>query len=166
MGKEIMIKQELLEAMQSEWQNLLSTLERLSETQMLETGVEEGWNVKDILAHITAWESRMVRWIDVSLRGDVPDRPAPGEPWDDIDLINQQIYIQNKDVPLPEVLEAFHDTHKKANQTVALLNEQDLFDPGRFAWRKGDPLWHMVADNTCWHYKEHNESIQKWLNDL
>ena len=93
MGIEIMTKQELLEAMQSEWQNVLSTLEMLSETQMLETGVEEGWNVKDILAHITAWESRMVRWIDVSLRGDVPDRPAPGEPWDDIDLINQQIYI-------------------------------------------------------------------------
>lgn len=165
MEKEQMTKQELLEAIQIEWQSLLSTLEPLSETQMLETGVEEGWDVKDILAHLTAWESRMVIWIDVSLKGDVPDRPAPGEPWDDIDRINQQIYVQNKDVPISEVLEKFHHTHTNANQKVASLTEQDLFDPGRFAWRKGDPLWHMVADNTSWHYKEHNESIQKWLKD-
>ena len=165
MEQEQITKQELLVAIQSEWQKLLSTLDQLSETQMLETSVEEGWNIKDILAHITAWESRMVAWINMSLSGGVPDRPAPGEPWDDIDRINQQIYRQNKDIPLSKVLEEFHANHQIAYQEVASLTEQDLFDPERFAWRKGDPLWHMVADNTCWHYKEHNESIRKWLKN-
>lgn len=160
-----MTKNKILVAIQNEWQKFQSTLELLSESQMLETGVENGWNVKDILTHITAWELRMVEWIEESLRGETPDRPTPGEPWDDIDLINQQIYKQHKDTPLYQVLEEFQDIHKSAYKKVTSLTEKDLFEPGRFAWRAGDPLWHMVADNTWRHYKEHHQAIQDWMKD-
>lgn len=165
MEKERMTKQELLEAIQDEWQNLLSTLDLLSETQMLQIGDEDGWNIKDILAHITAWELLMIDWIEASLRGETPDRPAPGEPWDDLDLINQQIYDQYKDVPLSEVFAQFHNVHHVAYSKVASLTERDLMDPERFVWRAGHPLWHMVADNTWRHYDEHLEVIEDWLKD-
>ena len=32
-----------------------------------------------------------------------------------------------------------------------MVTEDDLIDPQRFAWRKGDPMWHMVAANTWEH---------------
>lgn len=165
MEKERMTKQELLEAIQDEWQNLLSTLDLLSETQMLQTGDEDGWNVKDILAHITAWELLMVDWIEASLRGETPDRPVPGEPWDDLDLINQQFYDLHKGSPLSEVFAQFHNVHHVAYSKVASLTERDLMDPERFVWRAGHPLWHMVADNTWRHYDEHREVIEDWLKD-
>lgn len=163
--KEPTTKEDILIAIRSEWDTLQTTLDSLNEYQMLVAGLENDWSVKDILAHITAWESRMVEWIEASLRGETPDRPAPGEPWDDLDHINHQIYNQYKTAPLSEVLEQFQNVHQEAYNKVASLTEQDLLNPGRFAWRTGDPLWHMVADNTWWHYNEHHEAIQAWLKD-
>jgi hypothetical protein len=48
---------------------------------------------------------------------------------------------------------------------VNALSEAELTDPQHFAWREGDPLWHMVAANTWWHYKEHRETISAWLKE-
>jgi hypothetical protein len=63
------------------------------------------------------------------------------------------------------VLTDYHSSHQAAFNTVAALTEQDLVDPQRFLWRNGDPMWHMVAANTWWHYKEHREAILMWLKE-
>jgi hypothetical protein len=59
----------------------------------------------------------------------------------------------------------FHRSYARAYSVVEALTEEDLIDPQRFAWRKGDPLWHMVAGNTWEHYQEHRESIENWLTE-
>jgi hypothetical protein len=43
------------------------------------------------------------------------------------------------------------------------MRDEDLFDPNRFAWRRGSPLWDLVAGDTYEHYNEHMQSIQQWL---
>ncbi len=160
---EQMTKEKIVENVQRERESLEKTLAQLSNEQMTRTGVESDWSVKDILAHITDWEQRMVRWIDESLRGEVPERPAPGMTWDDLDRLNEQTYLKNRDRPLDDVLSGFDSSYQQTLKTVKGLTEEDLIDPDRFAWREGDPLWHMVAANTWWHYKEHNQTIQAWL---
>jgi hypothetical protein len=156
-------KKRILELIQSERTALQATLEGMSEAQMTEPGVESDWSVKDILVHIAAWEGMMVRWVEETLRGEIPERPAPGMTWDDLDDLNAQIYADNKDRALDEVLEEFQASHQRAVETVQAMTEEELLDPGRFEWRQGDPMWHMVAANTCWHYKEHRETIGSWL---
>jgi hypothetical protein len=160
-----MNKAEAMELIQSERQALESVLAELSEEQMSQPGVENSWSVKDILAHITDWESRMVQWIAESLRGEVPQRPAPGMTWDDLDRLNEQTYLLNKDRKLGDVLADFHRSYERAFDVVEALTEEDLIDPRRFAWREGNPLWHMVAGNMWEHYQEHRESIEKWLTE-
>jgi hypothetical protein len=162
---EQMTKPSILEMIHSERETLEATLDRLSEGQMIQPGVENDWSVKDILAHIADWEKRMVQWIEESLRGETPERPAPGMTWDDMDRLNEQIYLANKDRPLHEVLAEFHNSYQQSLKAVEALSEDDLIDPDRFAWREGDPLWQMVAANTWWHYKEHRESIGNWLSE-
>jgi len=157
-----MTKTRIMELIQHERDALERTLAGLSQTHMTQPGVEPGRSVRDILAHLTNWEGRMVGWIGESLRGEVPQRPAPGMTWDDLDELNQQVYLANKDKPLDEVLADFHRSYQAAWQAVEALTEDDLIDPQRFAWRKGDPMWHMVAANTWEHYQEHRESIEKW----
>ena len=158
-------KREILEAIRVERQALEAAINPLTEIQMAQPGVEHDWSVKDILAHITDWEIRLVAWIEESLVGEVPQRPAPGMTWDDLDLLNQQTYLANKDRPLDAVLTDFHSSYQGAFKTVQALSEDDLVNTQRFAWRDGDPLWHMVAANTWWHYKEHRETIVLWLKD-
>jgi hypothetical protein len=160
-----MNKAEAMELIQSERQALESVLAGLNEEQMSQPGVENNWSVKDILAHITDWEGRMVGWIEESLRGETPQRPAPGMTWDDLDRLNEQTYLLNRDRGLPDVSADFHRSYERAYSVVEALTEEDLIDPQRFAWRAGDPLWHMVAANTWEHYQEHRESIEKWLTE-
>jgi hypothetical protein len=161
--EEQMDKEKIVQQIQSEREALEKTLARLTDDQMAQRGVEADWSVKDILAHITDWERRMVRWIEESLRGEVPERPAPGLTWDDLDRLNEETFLLHRDEPLDAILSEFYTSYQQALATVEGLREEDLVAPDRFAWREGDPMWHMVAANTFWHYKEHNETIENWL---
>ncbi|HSF80777.1 MAG TPA: ClbS/DfsB family four-helix bundle protein [Anaerolineales bacterium] len=159
-------KSALLDSIQDERSKLEELLAGLPEEKLVVPVAKIGWSVKDILAHITAWEGLMLGWVQVTLRGETPDRPAPGQSWDDLDALNENLHQAHKDRPLAEVLAAFKESHQVVLQMMNGLSEADLFDAQRFAWRRGDPLWHMVAANTSWHYREHSESISAWLLSL
>jgi hypothetical protein len=160
---EQMTKTKILGLIRSERETLEAMLDQLSETQMTQPSVENAWSVKDILAHITDWEKRMVQWIEESLQGKTPERPASGMAWNDLDELNEQIYLANKNRPLNEVLADFHDSYQQSLKVIEALAEEDLLDPNRFEWREGNPLWPMVAANTWEHYREHREAIGNWL---
>ena len=130
---------------------------------MLEAGLEGNRSMKDVLAHITAWEQRMIQWLNESAAGRVPQGPAPGMTWDDLDALNEQTYLEDKDKTLAEVMSASVTSYTQSLKAVQETTDQDLFDGSRFAWRNGDPLWHMIAANTWWHYDEHREQIETWL---
>ena len=140
-------------------------IDQLGDDQLIIPGVENNWTVKDILAHIIAWEKKMCNWLNQAENGEIPERPAPGLTWDDLDSVNLQIFEDNKDRPLAEILKEFKDSFNISVKAVNSLSEEQLFDPDYFFWRKGNPLWHMVGGNTFWHYQEHEESILKWLQN-
>ena len=156
-------KAEILSLIKYERAKLEDALVKIPEDKLTASGVESTWSVKDILAHIAAWERLMVGWVEASLRGETPDRPAPGESWDDLDGMNERLYQAHKDQHLRQVLADFEDSYKSTLDSVERLSEEELLDSGRFAWRRGDPMWRMVAANTWWHYKEHRETIERWL---
>ena len=56
-------------------------------------------------------------------------------------------------------------TYRQIEDSVQALNDEDLFEPQRFAWMKGSALWELVAGDTYEHYQEHMVSIQEWLNE-
>ena len=155
-------KPEVLELIQAEKRLLQDALGKLTESQMLAPNLDGDRSVKDVLAHIAACELLMVEWLKESYAGLTPQRPAPGEPWDDLDQLNENMYLVYKDRPLAEILAMSEAASTQADQAVHAMTEKDLFDGSRFAWRNGDPMWHMVAANTWWHYKEHREQIEVW----
>ena len=155
-------KPEVLELIQGEKRRLQEALGKLTESQMLAPNLDGDRSVKDVLAHIAAWELLMVEWLKETYAGLTPQRPAPGMTWDDLDQLNERIYLENKDRSLAEILAMFEAASTQADQAVHAMIEIDLFDGSRFAWRNGDPMWHMVAANTWWHYKEHREQIEAW----
>ena len=57
--EEQMTKVKLIELIVIQRHSLDQTLTRLEESQMTIPGVESDWSVKDILAHISAWERKM-----------------------------------------------------------------------------------------------------------
>jgi hypothetical protein len=164
--EEQMSKDKLLAEIQNERARLEATLDQLDSQQMMVSGVIDDWTVKDLLAHITVWEQRMISWLAVAVRDVEPQMLPPGMTWDDLDQWNKQTYQKHSQRSLPEVLADFKHSYPQAVEAVQEISEGDLTDADRFAWREGRPLWEMVAANTFWHYTEHNESLEAWLRGL
>jgi hypothetical protein len=152
-------KPELLVQIRTERKRLEEVLAALTPDQMLQPGVNGEWSVKDILAHISAWEQRMLSWIGSHLRGEAPDVPLP---WD-VERMNAEAYAQVKDRPLAEVLKEFLQSYREALALAESLSEEQLRTEYTDNWPMG-PLWTGVAANTNWHYKEHREAMEAWLN--
>jgi hypothetical protein len=153
-------KAELLDGIRCQRQILEDLIAGLRPEQMVIGGVVGDWSVKDILAHIVAWEQRMVMWAGRYLAGESPLLPDGPE---DVDRLNAEIYEQHKDRPLEQIVDRFRLSYPQALQVAEETSVDDLFDPERFAARGGQPLWIMVAANTVWHYQEHREEIEAWL---
>ena len=155
-------KQDLIQKIRDERERLRVLLGNLSENEMLIPLGEDGWTVKDHVAHIVIWEKRVVEWLNVVERGEVPQQLPPGMTWDDLDRWNAQTFEENRKRELKEVLADFSEFTDEVVQVVETIAEELLMIADSLAWRSGSPLWEMVAANTYWHYPEHRETIKHW----
>lgn len=152
----------MLEAIRAGYGAFEALLSRLSPGQMVQTGVEGVWSVKDILAHIVAWQQEMVGWLEQISRGELPEWLMSTTDFD-VHQWNHQAYLKNRGMSLDEAQDAFGRAFDQALGTVAVTPEEILLESGRFPRLGDEPLWHVVAANTWWHYEEHGESIRAWL---
>ena len=152
----------LLDKIRTRHDEFERVLAPLNETQLTTTGVMGGWSIKDILAHITAWQKRTLHRLEAAKRNEKPaHQPVSNE--EEMDRVNAQFYQESKNRPLTEVLSDFRTTHAQMLETVQGMSEEDLFDAQKFAWTEGSPLWQNVAGNTYEHIDEHYGPIQQWL---
>jgi hypothetical protein len=158
MSEEISTKDELIEASKAARFKLEELLSTLNQTQVLAEDLDGGWSVKDVLAHIVAWEDNMVRWVGQALDGETPSDVPPDD--DAVNALNEELYIGNKNRDLTGILREFKDSYQRALQATKEVPEEILFNPNYFEWRKGRPLWYMIAANMIWHYQEHTEQLQ------
>lgn len=156
-------KQDLILRIRDERERLRSLQGSLSENEMLNPLEEDGWSVKDLIVHIVVWEKRMVEWLDVVERGEVPRQLPPGMTWDDLDRWNEQTFEENRERERTEVLADFIHFAEEVVRAVEAIPEDLLMRADSLEWRSGSPLWEMVAANTFWHYSEHRETIKHWL---
>jgi hypothetical protein len=157
-------KDELLEAIQTERNHFEALIAPLSDEQMCQPALGGQRSVKDILAHITAWEQRCIGWIEAGLRGETPARPEPGYAWEDIDLLNEHTYLEHQHRPLQDVLADSHRSYQQLLEQVRTLSEEDLVDPERFPWTEGELLAWYIGANSFEHYHEHGDEIYAWLH--
>ncbi|HJT55306.1 MAG TPA: ClbS/DfsB family four-helix bundle protein [Ktedonobacteraceae bacterium] len=162
-----MNKSSLLDEMSSGYTVLDNTLATLGRQQMTTPGVTGDWSIKDILAHLTAWQDYLLIRLQAAARNEAPPVQAVLGAEDEdsaTDKINAHFYEENKFRPLGKVMADFRSTYEQVVEAVQALSDEDLFEPKRFAWMKNYPLWELVAGNTYEHYQEHLQSIQQWLS--
>lgn len=142
----------LLSLMQTEHTQLEALLNTLSEEQLLRPGVTGSWSVKDVLAHLMWWEQDMISEI---LQGVEIDPGLNGESWS-TERANALMVEAKREIPLSEVLVAFHDSYQQVLQMVEGLTEADL---------ASDDLYIHLVNNTGNHYGEHRRWIEAGLNE-
>jgi hypothetical protein len=147
-------KPELLKSIRTERQRLENTLKGISPSDMAKDSHPDAWSVKDNLAHIAAWEKKLLKWYETGLRGEKQAMPQWSQP-DLIDEINLKIYQHNRERTLPEVLQEFADSYKQTLKVVESIPEDGMFTSGKYDWTGEGTLADYIMGNTCGHYAEH-----------
>jgi hypothetical protein len=168
-------KVEMLSAMRrtrDEWEALLAAV---GEARLAEPGVEGVWSVRDVLAHLTAYERSAAAQLWADLRGEQPTtrdlyglEAVPPEVtsetrvWDH-DQYNAWVAGWNRERPLAEVLADSRRAYERLLAAVEAVPEADFAAPGRFAWTGGRSLQQILPNQSFRHYLMHLPAIRAWL---
>jgi hypothetical protein len=158
-----MTKDELIQTIESAWENLQESLDGLTEEQMHQPGVVGEWTIKDILAHITAWQTRLISTLFKVEKGFTPDTTEAGKT---VDQMNEKFYQEMKDRPFEQVWDDLDSSYHQLLGRLEGWKEKDLFDPKRFKWMNGEPFAVYVAGDSYEHYDEHAAQIRDWRKTI
>ena len=154
-------KDQLLKDIRTERRRLQKNLSILSDEDMIRAGVTVTWSVKDILAHLVAWERLFLDWYSTGLQGCPPDIMPVGMGQNAIDTLNQQIYEKNQWRGLDDILAEFHASYQEIVTVIEAIPEEDMFVHGRFPWTGTLTLADYIAGNTCNHYAWAKAQLRK-----
>ena len=151
-------KQDLLDELSSARREMLDALAGLTPEDMMITGVVGLWSVKDILAHLSAWESEVVTALNQVQNKRIPSILRI----EDIDEWNDEQYRINLRRPLDVIQADFEGVHKMLGRMIQDFDERSLLDNRKYSWMEGEPLWYLVEENVTLHEREHAASIRAW----
>lgn len=154
-------KDELLSNIQVQRRRLENSLAALNDVDMIQPGVIGSWSVKDVLAHLIAWEQLFLDWYQAGIQGRTPAKAPVGMSRKAIDALNQEIYQDNCRRSLDEVISCFHTSYQQVLATIESIPEQELFAHGRFPWTGKLTLADYIAGNTCNRYAWARKQIFK-----
>lgn len=163
-------KQELLHRIRERHAEMEELLSSLSPAQMTAPLLDDGWSVKDSLAHLAAWENKMLGWIGNYQRGEAVVRWAPGFEIDgsnseeQMHRYNAYLFEQNRERELTDVLDTFRETFMNLVATIESLSDTEIFDAHYFPTREGSPLLDLLIGDTYEHYDEHIGWVRAWLD--
>jgi len=163
-----MNKAGFLDTMRAERERWEALLAEVGELRMERPGVAGDWSVRDIIAHVTAYERGLVEWLEAASRGESVGFPVLDHP--DVDYRNAAILRESEDRSLEDILLESQRVFERLLQMVQALSETELIDPHRTEWyvkprwKEARPLWKCIADDSYGHYHQHIPDIRAWLS--
>ena len=147
-----MSRARLLERLEQRWNDLLESYAGLSEADMAVPGVVGRWSVKDLVAHVSAWEEESLKHVPAILAGRRP--PRYSVTYGGIDAFNAQAAERVRDLPLAEVLRRRDATHRRLLGLIAGLPGESLVGETRVRRR--------LRLDAYGHYPTHAGAIRRW----
>ena len=164
MGKKLP-KRQLLSEIERERTALDDMLAQLTPRQMTRAGVTRGgWSVKDILAHLVAWQQLNLAWYAAGLRGRTPAMPASGYTLRELPRFNEMLYRKHRRRSLAAVRRDYVVYHRRIIELIKSLPNRDLLSIRRFNWT--GPSWCLsdyLRASTAAHYLWARKRIGRWL---
>jgi uncharacterized damage-inducible protein DinB len=158
-------KSELLKWLQDEYQQWEALLDQIGPARMDQGGVAGHWSMKDIVAHLTGWQRRVVANLQAAQRGEPeppPHWPAHLEAEDDI---NAWIYQANRGRSVREVLD---ETQHVFQQLLAVIEgfpddvRVEHIEPAFYlVWVDGERF--LTGEFFNHFHDDHEPDIRAWL---
>lgn len=166
-----MRKSELLNWLHDEYQEWEGLLDQIGPVRMDQPGVNGGWSMKDIVAHLAGWQRRLNAHLEAAHRGE----PEPPPPWpahlQTEDDINSWIYESNHWRPLREVLDESHQVFQQLLAIIERLPENVRIEQQQHEGRIYHLLWlgdeRFPAGEFFDHFHDdHEPDVRAWLTQM
>lgn len=166
--KQVPTKDEL-EARITESREKLERVVRSVRTDRLAVPGPDGWSAKDHIAHLAAWERSVVNLLLGLPRHSALDVSEDDYLEGDEDFVNERIRASRGRWSLAQVVTDFQTVHDDLMEALNRLKDEDLarpysdFLPNEPGRESGDPIVECITANTCDHYDEHRQYIERAL---
>ena len=160
------MKEHILAALREQferWDELLATL---SEEQITAPQFDFDWSIKDVMAHLWAWQQISIARMEAAAQDKEPKFPQwvvdIGDDWEEnADQVNALTYQANHEKPWAEVHKNWREGFLRFLKSGEPISERDLLDGSRYSWLKSYSLAFILIAS----YDHHQEHFEK-LTDL
>ena len=153
-----MNRDELTDSLEAARAKLDAALDGLSAEELTAPGPVGDWSVKDLLAHVTAWDVDLLTNLGKVKRGLKPGRTQ----WNKalIQTQNEAWHTELLDRPLERVLADYDGVHTQVLKAAQSLSDAELAAPAD--WLQGKPLYQYFVDHIVTHEDEHGLALAEW----
>jgi hypothetical protein len=149
------------------WEELLASL---SEAQITTPHFDFDWSIKDVMAHLWAWQQISIARMEGGLRDQEPQFPtwivASIETWEeDADRVNALTFETQHHKPWSEIYQNWENGFLQFLELGQKIAEKDLLDGDRYSWLNGYSLAFILVASYD-HHQEHLEKLIEWLVHL
>ena len=144
----------LLTALRAGRDRLEAALAQFDDAAMAER-IDDEWTRKDVLAHLEAWERRVVDLLERLRAGTDPGERV------ETDELNARFFAADRDRTLADVRAGEAAAYERMVAAIEGASDEELFDGDHFGWTNGEPLAAWFRGDGDEHYDEHLEQLTR-----
>jgi hypothetical protein len=165
------MKQHVLAAMGEEFDRWEELLADMSEEEISAPRLASGWSIKDVIAHLWAWQQRSIARLEGAVLNREPDFPrwsAMEDPdsEDGPDQTNAWIHKTYRDEAWPAVHRRWRQGFVRFLELAEALSERDLLDAERYTWMNHYPVVLVLTSSYEHHHLDHLEPLRERLSRM
>ena len=163
------MKEHILAALREQFERWELLLANLSEEQISTPAFDINWSIKDVMAHLWAWQQISIARMEGGVQDREPEYPqwimSIGEDWEeDANRVNALTFETHHEKAWPEIYENWKTGFLRFLELGNKISERNLLDGDRFHWLKGYSLAFILVASYD-HHQEHFEKLTNWLQE-
>jgi hypothetical protein len=158
---------ELLARTTTDFEALVDAVDAVEPERRLGPSDYPRGSIKDMLAHLDAWQRMFLEWERVGRTGEVAQMPAPGYTWKTAPALNMAIHERHLGDAWEVVVGRLRESHEQIRGVLEAYAEDELFDKKHYRWTGSTSVGSYAVSATTSHYdwarKHLRKSVKAWL---
>jgi hypothetical protein len=162
-------KQQILKLLSEEFDRWEAQLAGLSEAQITAPVLPPYLSIKDVIAHLMAWQQVSIARLEAAQANTAPVYPGwlgglDPESEAEIDQFNARIYETYRSQSWVRVHQDWRAGFLRLLKLGEDITEKDLMDIEKYPWLKGFALFDVLQGSYEHHHIDHLEPLLTWLS--
>ncbi len=163
-------KRELLRMLREEFDRWEKLLAGLSEEQIVARTLPSDLSIKDVIAHLEAWQQLSSARLEAALNNRVPDfhldpKGLDPDAEENLERINAWIHETNLNRPWAEVHQSWQEGLVRFLELGEAIPERDLMEVGKYPWLGELGLYEVLKGCFEHYHEEHYEPLAEWMRE-